>query len=197
MKDLFGPKPYDAKLTIPNIITTIGILLLIPYVLCFLTGGNRWVMFGALFLAGCSDLFDGLCARLLKQGTKIGEFIDPLRDRLHCGAVLVNLLCLGGKNLVIWIVIMAVIELMIALTNCYRYYHGGYYLKDAIVHLAGKLRQMAHLLICGLVIISHYFNDVVADLTGLNLAFPLEMALIIMALFSSVALLFYWRLYAD
>jgi phosphatidylglycerophosphate synthase len=187
MKNLFGPKPYEAILTIPNLITFIGIFLLIPYVACFLAGGNRWVMFGTLFLAGCSDLFDGLLARRLKQKTHTGEIIDSLRDRLLCGAVLGNILYLGGTHLIKWITAIVIIELSIAVINFHRR-------EKPNVHLIGKLRQAGHLLICGLIIISCYFGDVVANFAGFKFVFPLELALPMMALFSLGAFVAYgWR----
>jgi phosphatidylglycerophosphate synthase len=184
MKNLFGPKQYEAVITIPNIVTATGILLLVPYVVCFLTESNRWIMFGALFLAGCSDLFDGLLARLLKQKTRIGEIIDPLRDRLICGAVLANMFYLGGARIIFWITIIVAMELAVLFVNYYRGEKAG-------VHLTGKLRQAAHLLICGLVIISHYFRDAVFNFADFNFVFPLELALLLMALCSSAALIIY------
>ncbi len=190
MKNLFSPKPYGATITIPNFITAIGIFLIIPYVWGFIVSGNRWVMFGSLFLAECSDLFDGLCARGFDQRTRLGEILDPLRDRLICVAVLGNIILLGGRPLLVPICLVVVIELMIYLIGLYRHYFGNYYIGPG-VHLAGKIRQASHLVIAGLVIIGHYFNDIVVALVGFDFSFSLEAGVITMALFSCIALLFY------
>ena len=39
-----------------------------------------------IFLIGAlSDYFDGLAARLLEQSSKLGQFIDPLADKILVG----------------------------------------------------------------------------------------------------------------
>ncbi len=192
MKNLSSSKPYGAVITIPNIITSVGILLLVPYVWEFLAGGNRWIMFGSLFLAGCSDLFDGLVARTLRQRTRLGEILDPLRDRLICGSVLGNIFFLEGRPLLVPIASLVAIELLIYLTGLYRHYFGQYYIGPG-VHLAGKIRQAGHLVITGLIIIGHYFDDIATSSFGFSFCFSSEAGVIAMALFSCIALIFYWR----
>lgn len=65
----------------PNQLTLLR-LLFIPFVaLSVVEGHNRWAL--ALFiLAGISDGFDGLLARMLKQQTELGFYLDPLADKL-------------------------------------------------------------------------------------------------------------------
>lgn len=178
---IFEPKPHNAILTIPNIITSIGILLLVPYVWGFLAG-YRWPMMISLVLAGTSDLFDGLFARKLKQQTRLGELIDPMRDRLLLLAVLIHIVYLSGTTLLVWLGTIFGIEWLIILLNL---------IKRLKVHLVGKLRQAAHLLFIGLALLSIYFKDVILYVISIEFEFPLETAVAVMTFFSLIAAIFY------
>jgi len=76
-------------LTIPNLISLVR-LALIPVFLWLVFGlenlaGAGWL----LGLIGATDWIDGYLARRLNQVTKIGEFLDPLADRLAVAAAVV------------------------------------------------------------------------------------------------------------
>ncbi len=188
MRSLFGEKPYDSVMTVPNIITSVGIILLVPYVWGFLTE-HRWIMFVSLFLSSLSDLLDGGVARMLKQKTWLGEFVDPLRDRLLLLTVLLNIVYLNLDQLpfiILWGGMIVGYELLIVLCNL-----GFLPPQKRKVHLVGKLRQAAHLLLTGLVVLSFYFKDIIFGITNINFNFPPDLALPLMAACSLVALFFY------
>jgi cardiolipin synthase len=68
-------------LTAPNQLTLLRMMFL-PFIVNNLVGGHySWAL--ALFvLAGLSDGLDGLLARTLKQQTKLGQYLDPIADKL-------------------------------------------------------------------------------------------------------------------
>lgn len=68
-------------LTVANQLTLLR-LIFIPFVIINIVDGNYfWAMF--LFVAaGLSDGLDGLLARMLKQQTLLGEYLDPIADKL-------------------------------------------------------------------------------------------------------------------
>ena len=181
MKRLFEPKPYNAIITIPNIVTATGLFLLIPYVAGFLFN-YRWLMMVCVVLAGTSDLLDGFLARKLKQKTRLGEFLDPARDRLLLLGVLIQVVYLSGTSLFFWLGIIIGAEGAIVLLNL---------IKKVEVHLAGKLRQAAHLLLIGLALVDIYFKDIALSLFSVQFGLPLETTLPLMALFSVAAAGFY------
>lgn len=68
-------------MNIPNCITIFRILL-IPLLVILLLEGRTRAAFWVVVVAGCSDALDGFLARVLKQKTDFGAFIDPLADKL-------------------------------------------------------------------------------------------------------------------
>ena len=68
-------------LTAPNQLTLLRMMFL-PFIVINLVGSHySWAL--VLFvLAGLSDGLDGLLARTLKQQTKLGQYLDPIADKL-------------------------------------------------------------------------------------------------------------------
>ncbi|MFO8069815.1 MAG: CDP-alcohol phosphatidyltransferase family protein [Alkalibacterium sp.] len=71
--------------TIPNILSYFR-LILIPYFVYFyvtaVTEEDYWLATGILVLSGITDAADGFIARHFDQGTKIGQLLDPIADKL-------------------------------------------------------------------------------------------------------------------
>lgn len=65
----------------PNLLTLLR-LVFIPFaVIAVLKGRYGWAL--AIFvIAGISDGLDGLLARLLEQKTTLGQYLDPIADKL-------------------------------------------------------------------------------------------------------------------
>ncbi len=65
----------------PNLITLLR-LIFIPFIIIAVIDNNyRWAL--VLFvLAGISDGLDGTLARALKQKTVLGQYLDPIADKL-------------------------------------------------------------------------------------------------------------------
>lgn len=67
--------------TAPNQITLLR-LIFIPFVIIAVFDGQwRWALV-LLVAAGLSDALDGLLARVLHQQTLLGQYLDPLADKL-------------------------------------------------------------------------------------------------------------------
>lgn len=68
-------------MTVPNLLTVARILL--TPVLVILLLENRLTAALVVFVAaGLTDVLDGLIARLYRQDSKLGAFLDPLADKL-------------------------------------------------------------------------------------------------------------------
>lgn len=86
-------------LTWANQITILRIFLIAPFVICLLksnapeTGRSMRYISIAIFIFMCiSDVLDGYMARVKKQVTTLGAFLDPLADKLlmTCACVLLT-----------------------------------------------------------------------------------------------------------
>jgi cardiolipin synthase len=68
-------------LTYPNQLTLLRMMFL-PFIVIHLVSGHyRWALI-LFVIAGLSDGLDGLLARLLKQQTLLGQYLDPIADKL-------------------------------------------------------------------------------------------------------------------
>ncbi len=67
--------------TAPNQLTLMR-LIIIPFIIINIVDNNyRWALV-LLVIAGMSDGLDGLLARTLHQQTKLGQYLDPIADKL-------------------------------------------------------------------------------------------------------------------
>ena len=73
-------------MTVPNALSFIRILLITPFVACFVTH-NYLAATVFLVLSGLSDCFDGVIARRFHQESEMGKILDPLADKLTLIAV--------------------------------------------------------------------------------------------------------------
>jgi cardiolipin synthase len=65
----------------PNLLTLLR-LFIIPFLVIAVLDGRHALAFGLFVLAGFTDGFDGLAARLTKQYTQLGLYLDPIADKL-------------------------------------------------------------------------------------------------------------------
>jgi CDP-diacylglycerol--glycerol-3-phosphate 3-phosphatidyltransferase len=88
-------------------VVTIGRIALIPVFVYFMYAGEvrdgeaatrlgPWVAIVVFALAAVSDSLDGYLARRYERITALGQFLDPLADKLLVGAALVTLVMLRG-----------------------------------------------------------------------------------------------------
>lgn len=68
-------------LTYPNQLTLVRMMFLPFIVINLVSGHYRWALI-LFVIAGMSDGLDGLLARLLKQQTLLGQYLDPIADKL-------------------------------------------------------------------------------------------------------------------
>ena len=68
-------------MTVPNLITTIRIILA-PIFIIYLLNDQFLEAIYVFVIAGLSDGADGLIARLFNQKSRLGAFLDPLADKI-------------------------------------------------------------------------------------------------------------------
>jgi len=72
---------FSQLLTAPNQLTLLRMLFL-PFVIINLVDHHYTWALSLFVLAGLSDGLDGLLARTLKQQTLLGQYLDPIADKL-------------------------------------------------------------------------------------------------------------------
>ena len=80
----------------PNRITIVRIILVPPLVICLLNINSGWphwrhVALGLVAVMASSDGLDGFLARVLKEETVLGRFLDPVADKLLIASAVVLL----------------------------------------------------------------------------------------------------------
>jgi cardiolipin synthase len=65
----------------PNLLTLTR-LIFVPFVIVAIQQGKYTLALVIFVAAGITDLFDGLLARMLKQKTTVGQYLDPIADKL-------------------------------------------------------------------------------------------------------------------
>lgn len=81
----FTPKDL---ITIPNILTYIRIILIVPFVYFFLKE-NYIPAVICIGVSGLTDCFDGMIARRFNQVTSLGKILDPIADKFTLLAVVI------------------------------------------------------------------------------------------------------------
>jgi cardiolipin synthase len=79
----------------PNLLTMLRLFVL-PFLVITVLDRHWGLAFALLWVAGVSDGLDGLLARLLKQRTTLGQYLDPIADKLLMSTMFVVLTHVGA-----------------------------------------------------------------------------------------------------
>lgn len=93
-------------LNLPNFLTLIRILT-IPFFLVYLSYHRYLEALIVFIIGGITDFLDGLAARLMKQQTALGAFLDPIADKLLVMTSFVMLGLMGGIPMWLSIVVVS------------------------------------------------------------------------------------------
>ncbi len=107
----------NKNLNIPNSLSVLRIILIIPFVIYF-TRGEILQAVIVLVISGLSDMLDGMIARKFNQFTELGQMLDPLSDKLTQGAVAI---CLAVEQpvLIPLLAIFVVKEILMLVAGCF------------------------------------------------------------------------------
>jgi cardiolipin synthase (CMP-forming) len=97
-------------LTLSNQLTILRMVFIPIFVILLVYNHLGWA-FWIFILAGVTDGLDGLMARLLRQKTSLGAYLDPLADKLllTTSFVVLSIQSLGLPNVVpLWLTILVI-----------------------------------------------------------------------------------------
>ncbi|OOZ41603.1 CDP-alcohol phosphatidyltransferase family protein [Solemya elarraichensis gill symbiont] len=145
---------------IPNIITILRILLVVPVVLALLD--LRYELGLILFaVAGISDGVDGFLAKHYHWESWLGSMLDPIADKLLLVATFITLSYLGLFPL--WVVALVLLRDFVIVAGATYYYH-------RIDHFTGeptlvsKLNTVTQILLALLIVLAQVTTWVPASL---------------------------------
>ena len=77
-------------LNLPNLLSITRIILILPFILLLVDQRYGWAT-GVFIAAAATDAIDGALARLLRQRTQLGAYLDPAADKLLMMASFITL----------------------------------------------------------------------------------------------------------
>ena len=80
--------------TLPNLLTLLRICLA-PFLVATILDGNYGLSFGLFVAAGLTDALDGTLARVLRQRSMLGQYLDPVADKALLSALFLVLMHQG------------------------------------------------------------------------------------------------------
>ena len=101
-------------LNLPNFLTLIRILS-IPFFLVYLSYHRYLEALIIFIIGGITDFLDGLAARLMKQQTPLGAYLDPIADKLLVITSFIVLGLIGGVPM--WLAITVVSRDVLIITG--------------------------------------------------------------------------------
>jgi len=93
MSDASTPRLNPFR-TAPNMLTLLRICLA-PFLIAAILESRFGLSFGLFLAAGLTDALDGTLARMLKQRTRLGEYLDPVADKLLLSTLFLVLTHMG------------------------------------------------------------------------------------------------------
>lgn len=97
-------------MNLPNKLTVLRVILILPFVVCMLVPSlgetGMYAAVAIFIIASLTDLLDGKIARKYNLVTNFGKFMDPLADKLLVAAALICLTANG--TLAAWISIIII-----------------------------------------------------------------------------------------
>jgi cardiolipin synthase (CMP-forming) len=127
---------------LPNLLTLTR-LFIIPFLLIEILDGHYGISFALFMLAGISDALDGLLARWLSQKTTLGQYLDPIADKLLLSSLFVVLTHVGLIPLYVTVLVFSR-DVGILLISTLLFVTGS--LRDFRPSLFGKLNTFVQII---------------------------------------------------
>ncbi|HTD54575.1 MAG TPA: CDP-alcohol phosphatidyltransferase family protein [Silvibacterium sp.] len=137
----------------PNQLTLVR-LCTIPFIVLMVLDGHYRIAFALFVFAGITDGMDGLLARWLRQRTTLGQYLDPVADKLLLSTLF---LVLHHENLISRRVTVLVFgrDLGILIVAAILYASVG--MRDFRPSIFGKANTLAQIVALTMVLLSQFY----------------------------------------
>ena len=138
-------------------------VILVPFILCYITQEQWYKAFVFFCFAACTDFFDGMIARYYKEQTVFGALFDPVADKILVLTTLITL-CVSGTivyqdslcNFCFFVVIK---DIIIAVGTLYLYFYNK--IKIVKPTLLGKSASLLQMVFVAVVLATQaFFNSI-------------------------------------
>ena len=126
-------------------------LFVLPFLVITILDGHWRLAFALLWIAGVSDGLDGLLARKLAQHTKLGQYLDPIADKLLLSTLFLVLTHVGVIPLYVTVLVFSrdlgilLIATLLFATNTLRDFRPSFLGKfNTVVQILGVLTVMTY-----------------------------------------------------
>ena len=133
---------------LPNLITVLRFLLVLPTGWCILRGAHGWA-FGLFLAAGASDALDGALARGFGWTSRFGAIADPLADKILVAVVYLALTWQGLLPLWLMVLVLGRDLVIVGGALCYHWFVAELELAPTLL---GKANTLGNVLFVGLVL---------------------------------------------
>ncbi len=138
----------------PNQLTLLR-LIFIPFVVIAVMEGHDHMALSLFLVAGISDALDGLLARVLKQQTALGLYLDPIADKLLLSTLF---LALSFLHRIPWYVTVLVFSRDIGILIVSTLLYATNTLRDLRPSIFGKMNTVAQVGTIFLVLLHPVFS---------------------------------------
>lgn len=144
------PRRINPLRTAPNLLTMLRVCLT-PFLAIAVLERRFLVAFVLFLMAACSDAMDGLLARWLRQRTMLGQYLDPVADKLLLSSLFLVFTYMGILEPRIAVLVFGR-DLGMLLTAVILYATTS--LRDFRPSLLGKANSFSQFLAIGVVLLS-------------------------------------------
>jgi cardiolipin synthase len=146
-------------LNIPNTLTLLRIVA-IPFFASTLIYGKYDIALAVFILASITDALDGLIARVTKKQTKLGQFLDPLADKILIITSFILFALYGW--IPTWLTISIISRDLIVIVGWMLFYliHQVVFIKPSIL---GKSAIAAQMVLLAYILLRINFRELLPD----------------------------------
>jgi cardiolipin synthase len=155
LSPMLGRRQGSPLRTVPNLLTLLRVVLA-PFLVAAVLDRRFEVAFALFVMAACTDAMDGLLARWLRQRTTLGQYLDPVADKLLIGSLFLALTGVGALDPRIALVVFGR-DFGMLLTACLLW--GTVRLRNFQPSLIGKANSFSQVVAIGLVLLGSVSHD--------------------------------------
>ena len=141
----------------PNLLTLLR-LIFIPFIVIAVVENHYGWALVIFIAAGLSDGLDGLLARLLKQKTLLGQYLDPIADKLLLSTMFLVLAATHRNRALIFATVLVFARDIIILIVCTLLYITGV-MKMFRPSLFGKANTLAQIVTVPLILLNQIWKE--------------------------------------